>query len=135
MLKVNLGDDRIALVEGDSLEIFELMMKLGAGGVRWEDIENAIRGFSEFRPLAEACLAMGYRCEERGDDEIVLRLPRVIATLGLQKASIYFGDWLACLPFMDILDPNQEVLVCDSTFGPTTERRHLAGELKGIFVD
>jgi hypothetical protein len=135
MLKITLGGSRITRVEGDSVEIFGLMMKLGAGGIRWEDVENAIQGFAEFEPLAKACSAMGYHCRVRSDDEIVLSLPGTQATIGLRKASIYFKDWHACEPLMDILDPNQEVLVSDSTFGPTTERIYRAGELKGIFID
>jgi hypothetical protein len=135
MLKITLGDDRISGVEGDSVEIFRLMMELGAGGIQWKDVENAIQGFSEFEPLAKACGAMGYTCRERSDDEIVLVLPQTQATIGLKKARIYFRDWQACEPLMDILDPNQEVLVCDSTFGLTTERTYRAGELKGIFID
>ena len=134
MLKITLGGSRITRVEGDSVEIFGLMMKLGAGGIQWEDVENAIQGFSEFEPLAKACGAMGYTCRERSE-EIVLVLPQTQATIGLKKARIYFRDWQACEPLMDILDPNQDVLVCDSAFGLTTEKIYRAGELKGIFID
>ncbi|MGH9829324.1 MAG: hypothetical protein ACREDR_39410, partial [Blastocatellia bacterium] len=112
MLKINLAEDRISQVEGESEEIFGLMMKLGPGGIKWEDFQNVLQGVAEFRPLARACIAMGYRCGDLGD-AISLGLSETTATIRVDKSSIYFADWPACLPLMDILDPNQEVLTCD----------------------
>ncbi|MGH9822477.1 MAG: hypothetical protein ACREDR_04400, partial [Blastocatellia bacterium] len=67
-------------------------------------------------------------------DAISLGLSETTATIRVDKSSIYFADWPACLPLMDILDPNQEVLTCDEVLEYEMKRRR-AGELKAIFGD